>query len=232
MVAAQITGGAALGSDLFAREVADTTGDRNASIGLGGAAALRLVGALARRPAARPGLAGPRRAQGAHGAGVRAACGHRARVARDDWPATRLRIPAVEAETGEVTVFDSASGVSLIDAVAASCAVPLVWPPMTERDRRYIDGGVRSVANVDLARGLRAGGGDRARSPRGAARGPAGGAGGGAGPGVRTAVVSPSDAALTAIGRNPLDPTAAPPPPRRAGSRRPRWSSGSAAAWG
>ncbi len=50
-------------------------------------------------------------------------------------------------------MFDRDSGVSLIDAVAASCAVPLVWPPMTIDGQRYIDGGVRSVANIDLAKG-------------------------------------------------------------------------------
>jgi NTE family protein len=77
---------------------------------------------------------------------------------------------------------------------------------MTVAGRRYVDGGVRSVANVDLARGY-----DRVvviapivaaarRTDRPAAQARA------LGPGVRTAVVSPTDAALTAIGRNPLDP--------------------------
>jgi NTE family protein len=37
--------------------------------------------------------------------------------------------------------------------VAASCAVPRVWPPVTIGGRRYIDGGVWSLANVDLAEG-------------------------------------------------------------------------------
>ena len=41
----------------------------------------------------------------------------------------------------------------LVDAVAASCAVPGVWPPVTIEGRRYIDGGVRSSANADLAEG-------------------------------------------------------------------------------
>ena len=45
------------------------------------------------------------------------------------------------------------SGVGLVDAVAASCAVPGVWPPVTIGDRRYIDGGVRSTINADLADG-------------------------------------------------------------------------------
>lgn len=69
------------------------------------------------------------------------------------WPERRLAITAVDAETGEPKVFDRDSGVELVDAVAASCAVPLVFPPITVAGRRYVDGGVRSIANADLAEG-------------------------------------------------------------------------------
>jgi NTE family protein len=69
------------------------------------------------------------------------------------WPERRLLITAVDAATGEFTAFDSGSGVELVDAVAASCAVPGVWPPVTINGKRYVDGGVRSAANVDLAAG-------------------------------------------------------------------------------
>jgi len=69
------------------------------------------------------------------------------------WPERRLKITAVEAATGEFVTFDKDSGVELVDAVAASCAVPGVWPPVTIDGRRYVDGGVRSAANVDLAAG-------------------------------------------------------------------------------
>ena len=41
----------------------------------------------------------------------------------------------------------------LVDAVAASCAVPCVWPPVTIGGHRYMDGGVRSGTNADLAVG-------------------------------------------------------------------------------
>ncbi len=78
---------------------------------------------------------------------------HEARLPSSEWPDTDLVIPAVDAESGELTVFRRASGVRLLDAVAASCAVPGLWPPVTIGDRRYIDGGMRSVANVDLAAG-------------------------------------------------------------------------------
>jgi NTE family protein len=69
------------------------------------------------------------------------------------WPDRLLRITAVDTETGETSVFDRHSGTHLIDAVAASCAVPGVWPPVTIDGRRYMDGGVRSSDNADLAQG-------------------------------------------------------------------------------
>ncbi|MGC1214481.1 MAG: patatin-like phospholipase family protein, partial [Micromonospora sp.] len=75
------------------------------------------------------------------------------RLPSREWPARRLLVTAVDAGSGEFVVFDAASGVSLVDAVGASCAVPGVWPPVTIGDRRYMDGGVRSAVNADLAEG-------------------------------------------------------------------------------
>jgi NTE family protein len=75
------------------------------------------------------------------------------RLPQKDWPERKLLITAVEAHTGELKVFDRDSGVSLVNAVAASCAVPVVWPPVTIDGHRYMDGGARSVANADLAKG-------------------------------------------------------------------------------
>ncbi|MFC3575466.1 patatin-like phospholipase family protein [Streptomyces yaanensis] len=72
-----------------------------------------------------------------------------------DWPERELRITAVDALTGEVMAFDAHSGVRLLEAVAASCAVPVVWPPVTVAGRRWMDGGSRSTANLQLARGHR-----------------------------------------------------------------------------
>jgi NTE family protein len=74
-----------------------------------------------------------------------------ARLPVKEWPATDLRISAVEAETGELAVFTRDARVGLVDAVAASCAVPGVWPPMTVNRRRYIDGGVASIVHVARA---------------------------------------------------------------------------------
>ncbi|MGI6874943.1 patatin-like phospholipase family protein [Amycolatopsis sp. 3B14] len=76
-----------------------------------------------------------------------------ARLPVHDWPAAALHIVAVDAATGDDRVFTAESGVSLVDAVAASCAVPGTWPPVTIDGRRYIDGGVRSMENADLAAG-------------------------------------------------------------------------------
>ncbi|GIG87158.1 phospholipase [Plantactinospora endophytica] len=69
------------------------------------------------------------------------------------WPDRNLLVPVVDAETGELVVFTPDSGVDLVDAVTASCAVPGVWPPATIGGRRYVDGGVRSGTNADLAQG-------------------------------------------------------------------------------
>ncbi len=49
--------------------------------------------------------------------------------------------------------WDKQSGVALGLAVASSCAVPGVFPPVTINGRRYMDGGMRSSTNADLARG-------------------------------------------------------------------------------
>lgn len=123
------------------------------------------------------------------------------------WPDRALKIPAVEATSGEFTVFDRSSGVDLVDAVAASCAVPMVWPPVTIGAKRYFDGGIRSTANVDLAAGsdhvvvitpgvqaLRKG---SSPADQLAAIRPQG-----------SVVVAPDSIARAEMGRNPLDPRA------------------------
>ncbi len=126
------------------------------------------------------------------------------------WPARAVKIVAVDAESGEPRVFDGTSGVSLVDAVAASCAVPGVWPPVTIGGRRYIDGGVRSHTNADYAAGA-------SRVLVVAPKGPAS-----LSPsekpspqtveelradGSEVAVVEPDEAVRRAIGGNALDPS-------------------------
>lgn len=81
-----------------------------------------------------------------------------ARLQARTWPVQPLLVTAVDAESGEFAAFGQGSqvgdtAVSLVDAVAASCSVPGVWPPTTIGGRRWIDGGVRSATNADLAAG-------------------------------------------------------------------------------
>ncbi|WP_235834616.1 patatin-like phospholipase family protein [Actinomadura logoneensis] len=70
-----------------------------------------------------------------------------------EWPERPLLVPAVDTATGEPVVWTKDSGVPLVDAVASSCAVPGVWPPVTIGDARYTDGGIRTMVNADLAAG-------------------------------------------------------------------------------
>ncbi|HSL07741.1 MAG TPA: patatin-like phospholipase family protein [Pseudonocardiaceae bacterium] len=81
-----------------------------------------------------------------------------ARLGARTWPRQTLLVTAIDAESGEFVAFQKGSqvggtAVTLIDAVAASCSVPGVWPPTTIGGRRWIDGGVRSATNADLAAG-------------------------------------------------------------------------------
>ena len=79
-----------------------------------------------------------------------------ARLPSPEWPSPdqhRIVLTAVDATSGEFTTFDHSSGVSLLDAVAASCAVPGIWPPVSIGGRRFMDGGTRTTANADLAEG-------------------------------------------------------------------------------
>lgn len=73
-------------------------------------------------------------------------------VGTDSWPDS-LVVTAVDAATGRPAYFTARSGVPLARAVAASCAMPGVLPDVTIDGRRFLDGGLRSPANADLASG-------------------------------------------------------------------------------
>ncbi|TAM63882.1 patatin-like phospholipase family protein [Mycobacterium sp.] len=73
------------------------------------------------------------------------------RLPSHDWPDRALRLTAIDVATGELTVFDRKSNVDLVDAVAASCAVPGAWPPVTIAGRHYMDGGIASSVNLVVA---------------------------------------------------------------------------------
>jgi NTE family protein len=76
--------------------------------------------------------------------------------ATDRWPQRHFLVTAVDTESGEPVAWHRDSGVPLDRAVAASCAVPAVYPPVTIGGRRYMDGGIRSATNADLAAGASA----------------------------------------------------------------------------
>jgi NTE family protein len=205
VVGAQIVGGPTL-QDLYSAQLADPTGELAAR--MGAPAMLRFVTAMLwpgdeQRARARLGRAALK-ARTVPEAERRAVIERRLPSA--EWPQRRLLITAVDAETGELRVFDHDSGVPLPEAVAASCAVPIVWPPITIGAHRYIDGGVRSATNADLASGCdrvvvlapitfalrRSSRIDNQLASLGAT--------------IRSAVVSPDAQARKAIGGNVLDP--------------------------
>jgi NTE family protein len=128
------------------------------------------------------------------------------RLPAHEWPERVLRVTAIDTATGELVVLDRHSSVGLVDAVAASCAVPGAWPPVTIGARRFMDGGVGSTVNMDAAGDCASvvvlvPSGESSPSPfgSGAAAEVA------AFPGETLAVFA-DDAALVAFGRNPLDP--------------------------
>lgn len=205
-VAAQLGGGASL-SELYARQIAEDSHEIDPGVtiddltavflsaldGAGGALErLRRIGEIALAAETVPEHV--RREVIAH------------RLPSHDWPDRDVRITAVDTATAELVVFTRDYGVPLVDAVAASCAVPGAWPAVTIGSRKFMDGGVGSSVNMAAAADCAAAvvlvpAGDTAPSPfgDGAAAEIA------AFPGA-TFTVFADDDALIAFGRNPLDP--------------------------
>ncbi len=206
-VAAQIGSGVGL-DELYARQTSTTTHEIDSGVNIDDitelfvtammrpgsttAEKLQRIGAIAMATATVP---GPVR---------RAVIEHR--LPSHQWPDRILRITGIDIATGELVVFDNGSGVQLVDAVAASCAVPGVWPPVQIGDRTFMDGGVGSsvnmvaVADCDVAVTL-VPSGEMAPSPfsSGTAAEIADFAG-------TTLGLFADDEALAAFGPNPLDP--------------------------
>lgn len=67
------------------------------------------------------------------------------------WP-ERYACTAVDTATGEFQVWSSETAAPLGRGVASSCSVPAIFPPITIDGRRYMDGGMRSGTNADLAK--------------------------------------------------------------------------------
>ena len=128
------------------------------------------------------------------------------RLPSHEWPDRDLRITAIDTATGELVGFTRECGVALVDAVAASCAVPGAWPTVTIGSRTFMDGGVGSAVNMSAAADCTTAAvlvpaGETAPSPFGDGAG----AEIAAFPGATFAVFADDDA-LVAFGSNPLDP--------------------------
>jgi NTE family protein len=70
-----------------------------------------------------------------------------------EWPDRELLITAADVETGELKVWGRAGIAPLPAAVASSCAMPGASPPVTISGRQYMDGGIVSATNADVATG-------------------------------------------------------------------------------
>jgi len=206
-VAAQISSGVAL-PELFERQLAGTVAEIEPGVSIDELTALFLSALADSAGDAKQHL----RRIGAVAAAadtVPAASRHQViadRLPSHEWPARVLRLTAVDIDSGELVVFDRSSGVALVDAVAASCAVPGAWPPVPIAGRRYMDGGVASTVNIAVASDCDAvlvlvPAPQDAPSPFGA----------GAGAEIRafpadTLAVFADDNAMAAFGPDPLDP--------------------------
>ena len=153
----------------------------------------------------------------------------RARAPRSEWPARPTWVVAVDYQTGQRVVFGRPGSppAALSEAVVASCSIPGWYEPKTIDGKRYIDGGVYSVASIDLLATserdvvdvlVPLGGHDRGSAPGLAARGEwvlrrvvsgwvdleaakvrtAG---------TRVVVVAPGRDDIDAMGRNMMDPS-------------------------
>jgi len=204
-VAAQLAGGTPL-QQLFDAQLAEETAELSVDIDLAEFGAM-MVEAMA-------GVTSP--SEGRRRIGAIALAAHTpspadrraaitARLPVQTWGERRLIITAVDAETGELRIFDRESGVDLVDAVGASCAVPGIWPVVEIQGHKYMDGGTRSIVNADLAAGsdpvlimvpAPAESADGATLPRAEldSLAPA-----------RVHVVYADDASISAFGLNPLD---------------------------
>ncbi|MEU4954244.1 patatin-like phospholipase family protein [Streptomyces lavendulae] len=207
VVGAQLASGLLTPQELYERQLGDASGEAAARIGAGVIARYALAMARSRD------AAGYRRRVGAMALAADTAdeaerrAVLEARLVSHEWPERRLVVTAVDALSGELAAFERDGDAGLVDAVSASCAVPGVWPPVTIGGRRFVDGGVRSATNADLAAGYRrvviiapvAMGSGKVPAPSAqAARLRAGGA--------RVLLITPSPGARKVFGRNVLDP--------------------------
>ncbi|WP_393916622.1 patatin-like phospholipase family protein [Halostreptopolyspora alba] len=225
VVGAQITSGTPL-AELFARQLRPVRDEIAMRLPWSATARIAWAVATERDPA----RARARVGRVAH-ASARSSLTERREVMRQrlpshTWPTADLRVTAVNARTGHREVFHRGRAAPLVEAVNASCAVPGVYPPVPIGGRLYIDGGMYSSANADLAAGydrvvvlapIARGAGPLASPQQDLAHLPGKPA---------TVVVSPGEDAVAAIGRNRLDPARRAPAAEagRAQAAEVRWS--------
>jgi NTE family protein len=77
------------------------------------------------------------------------------RFPEKQWPIRAYECTAVDAADGSLKVWDQKSRVLLASAVASSCALPGLFAPVPINGHRYMDGGMRSASNADLAKGYK-----------------------------------------------------------------------------
>lgn len=207
VVGAQLTAGLSA-QELYERQLGEAAGEAAARLGAGTIARYALAMARSRDAVAYRKRVGAFALAADTGPEADRRAILEARLVSPEWPAgRRLVITAADALSGEPADFDRDSGAGLVDAVSASCAVPGVWPPVTVGGRRYIDGGVRSAANADLAAGY-----DRVVIIAPISLGsrlvpaPAAQAARLREAGAKVLLITPSAAARKAFGRNVLDP--------------------------
>ncbi|MFD3544475.1 patatin-like phospholipase family protein [Streptomyces sp. NPDC058655] len=232
VVGAQLTSGLLTAQELYERQLGDPGGELPARLGAGLVARYALAMARSRDAKAYRRRVGALALAADTGSEDERRAVLRARLVSHEWPARRLVVTAVDALSGELRAFDREGGEGLVDAVSASCAVPGVWPPATVGGRRFIDGGIRSATNADLAAGyarvvviapMSLGGGLVPSPAAQAARLREAGA--------RVLLITPSAAARKAFGRNVLDPARRDPAARAGLAQAAEHAVGARAVW-
>ncbi|WP_406181029.1 patatin-like phospholipase family protein [Streptomyces sp. NBC_01006] len=232
VVGAQLTSGLLTPRELYERQLGDPAGEVAARLGTGLIARYAVAMVRSRDPESYRRRVGALALAADTGEEAERREVLAARLVSHAWPERRLVVTAVDALTGELAAFDRESGAGLVDAVSASCAVPGVWPPATVGGRRFIDGGIRSATNADLASGC-------ARvviiAPMALGSGlvpsPAAQAARLREAGARVLLITPSAQARKAFGRNVLDPARRDPAARAGLAQAAEHAAEAAAVW-
>jgi NTE family protein len=71
---------------------------------------------------------------------------------RFEYMKTALTVTATDLDSGELLLLGGGGDIELDDALYASCALPLYFPPFEQGGRRLGDGGLRAVLPLEPAR--------------------------------------------------------------------------------